>query len=409
MGTHRYRTEPTLCAVRCVRRPSLECMFKVVVRLRGEVWTLANDECEWTHSHGDERETQDTRTDRGEKAPMSGSGMKTAIDSGYLSGGASALSSLSGSGEEEDEEASEDNTVVSMGTIRCNRGDNRYAEAPGGKCPFRFTVRKLDTGKSGWVVDSDGGCYLHNHGARNTLLQDPAWRPSTICKDLRAAFGLPPRKKGRGGLSKKVAVLSSTKKTEPVSPNKAGKGASPKTNFTRSPPGEASMDLPLAHPRSKSNGRFVNAHRAEAKGQDGYFVDAEQHQPSTKRPRLSPATLRSLPPSTSSSHHPSTSSSHHPSTATSGFSPSSPTLTDFLSSLHPSLPSLAPHLASAGVDSIPALTQLCLLDEGTLAAFLDLVEDSLSIYSELGVAMKESCAEQLRLLARSLKGMRDKG
>ncbi|GAA6034286.1 hypothetical protein JCM8097_003825 [Rhodosporidiobolus ruineniae] len=289
---------------------------------------------------------------------------------------------------------SEYNLSSRGGAVKCYRYNKLDKGAV--RCPFELVVRFV--GASGkCIVDRSLSVYEHNHGPAPEILANPSWRPNIKNDDAREALGLPLFK--RGSVTKQGKP--GKERGEPVRTAKKGEGRELHRSTPRLSKPPSSHRKPRdSLPRPASSSR---------ESQHYWPAEPAPHRP----PHVPPA-----PFSSSSRHSFSAGTPHYPPTPSfsSSSSPAQPVfapppllfkpsipiplslthLTAFLTSLHPSLSSLAPTLLPAGIDSVEALTAFALFDEGALMALLE------TLRGEGGTGVG---VVQAGLLVKGLKGM----
>ncbi|GAA5910329.1 hypothetical protein JCM6882_003253 [Rhodosporidiobolus microsporus] len=196
--------------------------------------------------------------------------------------------------------------------LSCMRSHNSYSTKPGGLCPFHVVLSRSDE-QGGWVIDPSRTHLEHNHGPHPCIIDDPAWRPRVVNKHAKQA----------------LADAAAGRRPAWMSGKRRRAKSSSATEAPPSPP-------PRKRPRPAS-------------------------------PPLKPAAAAAFSVPSLQSHFPSASS------VSSLDHPIASSTTALLTSLHPSLAPLTPHLLAAGVDSPDSLVELALLDPHALELFVDTI------------------------------------
>ncbi|BGP14185.1 hypothetical protein JCM10213v2_002125 [Rhodosporidiobolus nylandii] len=226
-------------------------------------------------------------------------------------------------------------------------------------CPFALRIRR-DSEIGRWHVDVPKSNLTHNHGAASQLLKNPLWRPTIRNADLREALGLLPTEHRGNGQPKSV-----TKKKDTGGEKTQGDGRKGKDKESQ---------------RVVDGGKKIKV----------------------KKPRTSVAAAEN-------------SSSAPPPIRQPSASFASPTLVSpnlslaqivaFLTSLHPSLPPLAPHLLAAGYNSVESIASLAQLAPEVLDALLDHLRTSSEDAKQCPPGAGRIGVIQAKLFAKEIKGV----
>ncbi|GAA6012468.1 hypothetical protein JCM10207_007098 [Rhodosporidiobolus poonsookiae] len=243
------------------------------------------------------------------------------------------------------------NSADADGVLQCNRSNpSRYSS----RCPFTI-LADHDPSTGLWRVSSSS-VFKHNHGPAQRLLNDPTWRPTVRNVDARRILGMKPLAGQRFKLKKGV-------KSDAGSSKPAGADAvyrrglySLQPHYAAPPPSYSSSHLPPTFP--------------------------------ARAPLYPPPPLPAAIPSATLAANAQSS---------------------FLAALHPSLASLAPHLSSAGIDSISSLADLALFEPSTVNAVLELVVQRSEDDRTRLVGAEKVSVVQVKMLARALREGREKG
>lgn len=298
--------------------------------------------------------------------------------------------------------------------IKCNRHHPRYANLPGGACPWVAFCRRLHDGK--WIVDFDVSTLEHSHGPCKEILADPTWRPIVHNADARAVLGMPPlpnksTKKKQAfsepvsdpvtvcwyALAKNLTGVESSKQDQ-LPHKKARLSATPSSPKAMPPPPVPtrpptsvaprprppslsttprwSPSVPLSYP-SPVSPRTPQAQAARGAEVSGFNKPVSAVAASSSSGPRNPSPLatwsRTDPPPPLQPYLPSPVLS-----VTTAIAPESPRVNDdlvelvsaFCAGLHPSLVTLAEPLVAAGVNSFDGLVALRVLGPHQLEHFL---------------------------------------
>ncbi|GAA5851203.1 hypothetical protein JCM9279_007483 [Rhodotorula babjevae] len=232
--------------------------------------------------------------------------------------------------------------------IRCMRSHEHYLDSADGVCGFSIVVKKSSSTQ--WVVDGDASTYEHTHGPHPSLLADPSWRPNIRKAAARRALGSAPSSAGVGSRKRKLVEML---------------GASDEDDDEDTEMDERVGEMPEKLGPGQWEGRD---RRAGTSSESPQHITYERvGQPKPRRPS-SPPPPPPPPPALSTSNAVSPRSAFALDHAT-----VSPTydLVAILHALEPSLASLAPHLAAAGINSVDAVVALISLEPATLDLLFD--------------------------------------
>ncbi|GAA6034282.1 hypothetical protein JCM8097_003823 [Rhodosporidiobolus ruineniae] len=276
----------------------------------------------------------------------------------------------------------------SGGYLRCNHNYNQQS----GRCPFQLAVR-LDSSSGEFFVSTDDSYLEHNHDPRPEILDDPSWLPTVVNEDARRALGLPPGKRAREKERKgrEVKKLKTKKKEEVKQPKvqvflcfrycayltfswlqRTPSTAAEDPHALRTPSSSAVHSSssnhsapffpPVSGPSSITpfsslpHGPPIHSdHNYLGLSNAGHLKAASTLQPSSSPSFPQFPSTKPLPPPSSC------------------FFPPAAHLTAFLTSLHPSLASLAPNFLAAGFSSLGSLTSLTLLEPESIEAVVELL------------------------------------
>jgi hypothetical protein len=240
--------------------------------------------------------------------------------------------------------------TASAATVACLRG---RATRTGGTCPYEVRIR-YDASRDAWVIFSSH--LRHDHAPDPRIVDNPWWRPrftnheagAAVAEADSAARRAEKTDKGK----RKEEELLEVRFLSPLSP----------LCFLPPLPGiltlTALRSFLLSQPHPQKKQRLSPSHLKKSSPAPAAA--------SAPIPALQPAPT---PPSPLQTAYLFTSVSTAPQLVLPTFSPSA--FAAFLSSLDPSLASLAPSLLSSGIDSLEALVLLPLLDENRIGQLFD--------------------------------------
>ncbi|BGP46349.1 hypothetical protein JCM10450v2_002191 [Rhodotorula kratochvilovae] len=282
-----------------------------------------------------------------------------------------------------------------------------YRTDDGRVCNFIVRMRQ-DAVTRRWAIDFEASVLEHSHGADPRIVADPAWRPFVRNPEARAALGLPPFKTEVVSAAAKAAKQDKAAKKRREEAKTERKEAK-KDSGKKRPSSATTTSAPPKKPRSSAPPPApVASATAPAKARNARAsLDPSSQQapkPSTSAPRTT-----SAPPAPPAVRSASCKPAAPPTQPSASPAPSpATTIPAFLSSLHPSLPALAPHLVSSGFNSPAALVSLTLLEPAILDLTLDLVRlAAAEPKTRPPGAVGPVSVIQLKLLARLLKEARE--
>ncbi|GAA5957670.1 hypothetical protein JCM3765_001474 [Sporobolomyces pararoseus] len=219
--------------------------------------------------------------------------------------------------------------------IKCARYHSRYADDPSGSCNFYI---RLNPRGDGWIVAADS-IFVHNHEAAPERNSDPNWMPQIRNPLARDALGL-----------KRL-----TQEDDHHSPKKSKLDDAQKRHQSGKPEGKR---------REKEHGRDKSkAERKAKRQQEAKIQGMNVHSTLNAQERLHPAPVKQTFPQPQVGQQ-----RTQPQIDSHSFLPS---LSSFLSTLHPSLVSLARPLFESGIDSLDTLGCFVSFEPSTLQRFTD--------------------------------------
>ncbi|GJN88298.1 hypothetical protein Rhopal_001263-T1 [Rhodotorula paludigena] len=229
-------------------------------------------------------------------------------------------------------------------TIACNRSHQQWINSPGGLCPYFIQLERTSKDPATWAIDATLSHFLHSHGPDGRILADPTWRPLVRNADARRVLGMAPlATSGKTKISQAHDEPGKKKHKENAAP----------------PPTKKQRVIPTVPSASSPKVQQPLIHGA----------------PTLSQPSAG-ASAQLLARQASAPVHP---SSPAPSAPTPAAIPLQPDAVHaFLGAMHPSLVSLAPHLAHAGFDSLSSLVALLHFEP----VFLDLVLEEIRFAAE---------------------------
>ncbi|GAA6012501.1 hypothetical protein JCM11491_004353 [Sporobolomyces phaffii] len=269
-------------------------------------------------------------------------------------------------------------------TIRCARRHSRHAHDATGRCGFAIII-ELDDTTGRWIVQPESQ-FEHNHGPATALLADPSYMPRIVNKHARKALGL--------------AALTTDVPANPRKKHKRSSSAITSKDETAHTRDQQKRKKEQMRQKAKAQFEALSTVFAQEPVQQVYpspapsFETMKPRRPSVHRSQVHISASPPLPARAQSSVEttlvPCASDGDHdtspnaplfiPNSATPivsvagplvGHSKSFlPTLTAFLSGLHPSLVSLAPALFANGVDSFDSLSGLVSYERCSLDRFV---------------------------------------